>query len=169
MANTDTIILIGMAGAGKSTVGVLLAKALSRKFIDTDLMIQRTEKMRLQMLIDTKGVEAFKAIEERNILSITCEHAVVATGGSAVYSEAGMAHLQALGVLVYLEVPLSTLLERIVDIETRGLVKAEGQTFEEVYAEREPLYQQYAELRVDCEGLDHGEAVAAILRATKAV
>ena len=169
MANTDTIILIGMAGAGKSTVGVLLAKALSREFIDTDLTIQRAENMRLQSLINTKGVEAFTAIEERHILSIACEHAVVATGGSAVYSDAGMAHLQSLGVLVYLELSLVSLRERIPDIETRGLVKAEGQTFDELYAEREPLYRRYADLRVNCEGLHHEAVVDAILQATKAV
>ena len=169
MENTDTIILIGMAGVGKSTVGVLLAKALSREFIDTDLTIQRAEGMRLQALIDIKGVEAFTAIEERHILSIACEHAVVATGGSAVYSEAGMAHLQSLGTIVYLELPLASLRERIVDIETRGLVKAEGQTFDALYAEREPLYRRYADLRVNCEGLNHESVVDAILRVTKAV
>ena len=169
MENTDTIILIGMAGSGKSTVGVLLAKALSREFIDTDLIIQRAEGMRLQALINTKGVEAFKAIEERHILSIACEYAVVATGGSAVYSEAGMAHLQALGTIVYLELSLASLRERIADIETRGLVKAEGQTFDALYAEREPLYQQYADLRVNCEGLNREAVADAIRQATKAV
>ncbi len=166
---SDTIVLIGMAGAGKSTVGVLLAKALSWEFIDTDLIIQRAEGMRLQALIETKGVDAFRELEERHILSIACDRAVVATGGSAVYSEAGMAHLQSLGAIVYLEVSLASLRERIADIESRGLVKAEEQTFDEVYVEREPLYRRYADLRVNCEGLNHEAVVDAILEVTKAV
>lgn len=165
MTHDDNIILIGMAGAGKSTVGVLLAKALSREFVDVDLTIQRAEGMPLQRIIDAKGLDAFNEIEAHHVLALNCRHAVIATGGSVVYSAAAMAHLKALGTLVYLALPLDVLQARITNMESRGLVIGPGQTFEELFAEREPLYEQYADLRVSCENLDHEQVVTAVIRA----
>lgn len=166
MPHHDNIILIGMAGAGKSTIGVLLAKALSREFVDIDLAIQRAEGMRLQQIIDAKGLDAFNEIEERHVLELDCSHAVVATGGSVVYSEPAMAHLKSLGILVYLELPLPVLQTRITNLDSRGLVIGKGQTFEELYAERRPLYERYADARVPCENLSHEQVVAAVIRAS---
>jgi len=164
MMNTacDNIVLIGMPGAGKSTVGVLLAKALSRNFVDTDLIIQASEGRRLQTLIDEDGLESFQLAEERHLLAMNLSGAVIATGGSVVYSEEAMAHLKAAGKAVYLELPLAELRRRITNMDTRGVVRAPGQTFEALYAEREPLYRKYADVVIPCGGLGHDEVVFAV-------
>lgn len=165
MNNVDNIVLIGMAGAGKSTVGVLLAKALSREFVDTDLIIQAAEGQRLQSIIDSRGLDAFRAIEERHLLNLGIRNAVVATGGSVIYCEAAMTHLSAGGQLIYLQMPLGELKHRLSDIQSRGVLIGPGQTFEDVYAERLPLYEHYADITVQCEGLKHEEVVSKIVDA----
>lgn len=168
MENDPNIVLIGMPGVGKSTIGVLLAKALSRSFVDTDVYLQAREKRRLQDIIDTDGLARFREIEESYLLSLTCRGHVVATGGSVVYSERAMAHLRQAGCIVYLSLPLESLLARVTNLDSRGVVMAPGQSFAQLFDERRPLYERYADLTVDCSGLNHDEAVVAIIRAINA-
>jgi shikimate kinase len=143
------IILIGMPASGKSTVGVILAKLLGFDFIDTDLLIQREEHQRLSEIIATRGLPAFLAAEEAVCLSLQASHSVIATGGSVVYSEAAMIHLKSMGTVVYLVVDYQTLEGRLHDIQGRGVVLQPGQTLAELYAERVPLYQRYADIAVE--------------------
>jgi shikimate kinase len=164
----SNIVLIGMPGVGKSTVGVLLAKSLSRSFIDTDVYIQAQEGRRLQDIIDTDGLEAFLAIEERHVLSLRCRGHVIATGGSVVYSDAAMCHLMDCGVIVRMALPLDVLERRVTNLDSRGVAMAPGQTFAALFAGREPLYEGYADLAVHCAGLNHEETVAAIMAALEA-
>jgi len=146
----QNIVLIGMPGVGKSTVGVLLAKATSRSFADTDVQIQVGEGRRLQALIDTAGVAAFRALEERYVLRLALRGYVIATGGSVVYSERAMAHLSAAGVVVYLELAFPLLMQRITDLDSRGIVIEQGQSMQGLFQERRPLYRKYAALTIDC-------------------
>ncbi len=158
----NNIILIGMPGAGKSTVGVILAKRLGFDFIDTDLLIQSQEKCRLQQLIDTRGLDNFLEIEEQILLNLHAQHSVIATGGSVVYSEHGLKKLGRSGYQIYLQIGLSTLLQRIADMGQRGLVMNKGQTFEQLYQERTPLYENFADLTLTCEEMN-AEQVAVII------
>lgn len=153
------IVLIGMPGAGKSTVGVLLAKITGRSFLDTDVCIQALESRQLQQIIDQEGLDAFRAIEEKHVLGLRCTRHVIATGGSVVYSDAAMRHLRQGGVVVYLDLPVARIRERLRNLSARGVVMMPGQSLDALYAERAPLYHQYADLVVPCEGLNH-EAVA---------
>lgn len=153
-----------MPGGGKSTVGVLLAKALTRSFFDTDLIIQSAEGQRLQDIIDAQGLDAFSAIEERQILSLDCRNAVIATGGSVVCSERAMAHLKASGIIVHLDLPLALLKERITNMDSRGIAMNPGQSFEELYEERIAFYRRYAEVTIDCIGCSHEEVLNAVIR-----
>lgn len=155
------IILIGMAGCGKSTVGVLLAKTLGCGFTDTDLTIQSMEKMLLQDIINKKGLEYFKSAEDRALCSINEENTVIATGGSAVYCEHGMEHLKGLGICVWLKVPFPEICRRINNISTRGIAIAPGKTLEDIYYEREPLYRRYADIIINSNG-DAEQNVSAI-------
>jgi shikimate kinase len=148
MAKTN-IVLIGMAGAGKSTVGIELAKRLGLDFLDTDVLIQARVGRRLQEIIDTEGLAAFRQIEEATLLSLSCRRTVIATGGSAVYGEAGMEALKAYGTIVFLDIPLEDLMLRICDMDTRGMVIDPGETFPDLFARRLPLYRRWAELIVD--------------------
>lgn len=163
LAPDDNIVLIGMPGVGKSTVGVLLAKGLSRSFVDTDVLIQAHEGRRLQDILDAEGPEVFRGVEERHILALECRAHVIATGGSVVYSEAAMRHLRAGGVAVYLELPLPVLEERITNLDSRGVVMASTQTFAGLYEERRPLYERYADVTIHCRTLNHEQAVARIM------
>ena len=139
----DNIILIGMPGSGKSTVGVLLAKALGYGFLDTDLVIQQREGLLLQDILDQFG-------EEEAIRTVDCRRTVIAPGGSAVCREGTMAHLKELGPVVYLRVPMEELTSRIQNLATRGIAMEPGQTLADVLAQRAPLYERYADLTVDC-------------------
>lgn len=143
------VTLIGMPGSGKSTVGVLLAKALGFDFLDTDLLLQRREGMYLQDLLECRGVEAFLDAEEAAICSLTCQNTVIAPGGSAVCRPGAMERLRALGPVLYLRVPLAELERRIKNITTRGIAMSSGQTLGDVYAQRAPLYERYAGAVVD--------------------
>jgi shikimate kinase len=158
------IILIGMPGAGKSTVGVLLAKALSRDFVDTDVFIQAKLGRTLQEIIDQEGLPAFCRIEERHVRSLKCRTSVIATGGSVVYSPAAMAHLQSSGIIIHLDLDLPALGKRLTDLSSRGVVMGPGQTLPQLFAEREPLYRKYADLTIDCAGFSHEEIVGMIVR-----
>lgn len=156
----NNIILIGMPGAGKSTVGVILAKRIGFHFIDTDLLIQSQEKCRLQQLIDTRGLDDFCRIEEQILLNLQTERSVIATGGSVVYSESGLNKLGRSGYQIYLQITLPILQQRIADMGQRGLVMARGQTFKHLYQERTPLYEKFANLTIPC-GEINAEQVAA--------
>ncbi len=146
----DNIILTGMPGSGKSTVGVLLAKALGLGFVDIDLIIQEREGALLQEILDRRGVEAFLDAEERAVLSLRCRRTVIAPGGSAMCRESAARHLGALGSVVYLNVPLEALTRRIRNMAQRGIAMEPGQTLADVLAYRDPLYRKYADLIVDC-------------------
>lgn len=144
------VTLIGMPGSGKSTVGVLLAKALGFGFLDIDLVIQQREGALLQELLDTHGVEYFLDREEEAVCSVDCAGFVIAPGGSAVCREAAALHLKSLGPVVYLRVPLEELKTRIHNLSTRGIAMEPGQDLADVMAYRAPLYEKYADIVVDC-------------------
>ena len=163
----DNIILIGMPGAGKSTVGVLLAKTLGYAFLDTDLVIQQREGALLQPLVDSLGVEAFLDVEADAICSVECRGTVIAPGGSAVCRERAMSHLRALGRIVYLHLPLEELERRLSYISTRGIAMAPGETLADLFARRAPLYRNYADLTVDVGRQSLEETVALVLRALR--
>lgn len=156
----SNVILIGMPGAGKSTVGVVLAKRLGRDFVDSDLVLQTGAGKRLQEIITEEGMDALRRREEEVLLELARRRrTVIATGGSAVYSAAGMAALAASGRIVYLDAPLEELERRIDDMDQRGLVLDPGESFAALFAHRQPLYEQYAELTVGVAGRNV-EAVA---------
>ena len=158
------IILIGMPGAGKSTVGVILAKRFGFDFIDTDLLIQSRTGLRLQQIIDTQGLPRFREIEEQTLIDLDTQHSVIATGGSVIYCPKGMTALAGTGVFVYLQVPLKVLEQRLADMGQRGLVMHKGQTLAHLYQQRVPLYEKYAQMTQDCTNLN-AEQVAGALEA----
>ena len=161
----NNITLIGMPGSGKSTVGVLLAKALGYGFLDTDLVIQQREGLLLQDILDQFGVKHFLQVEEEAIRTVDCRRTVIAPGGSAVCRAGAIGHLRALGRVVYLHVPLPELERRIHNITTRGIAMAPGQTLADLYAYRAPLYERFAGAAVDVAGDTLEQTVAAVLRA----
>jgi shikimate kinase len=165
--NDGNLVLIGMPAVGKSTIGVLLAKAVSRDFIDTDVYIQAREGRLLQEIIDREGLEEFCRIEERHILSLACRGKVMATGGSVVYSAAAMKHLRTCGALIHLTLDLLSIKKRLTNLDSRGVVMAPGKTLDLLYGERMPLYRQYADFTVNCRGKNHEEIVAEIIKKVK--
>lgn len=146
----DNIVLIGMPGVGKSTIGVILAKEAGYRFLDADLEIQHAEGMLLREIIAKKGTDGFLKVENRVNASLDVHRTVIATGGSVVYGTEAMEHLRSIGTVVYLQISYEHLCERLHDIKDRGVVLREGQTLEDLYKERIPLYEKYADLTV-CE------------------
>ena len=144
----SNITLIGMPGAGKSTTGIILAKILAMGFIDTDVLIQINEQRTLQQILDSDGYLALRRIEEQEILRLNVSHQVIATGGSAIYSHAAMTHLQQISTIVYIDVPYHELCRRIDNFASRGIARASNQSFADLYHERQPLYQRYADLTI---------------------
>lgn len=163
MHHHKNIVLIGMPGAGKSTVGVVLAKSLGMQFIDTDILIQERTGRMLQAILDEDGPDAFSRIEEETILSLHPGHAVIATGGSVVCSEDAMAHLKAGGVVVYLEISYGEMERRLKNITTRGIVLLPGQSLREMYDSRVRLYERYADFTVASSGEDLESVVGKVL------
>jgi shikimate kinase len=159
------LILIGMPGAGKSTIGVILAKVLGRGFVDTDLLIQEDTGRLLQEIIDTDGPGAFLELEERAIVSRDFQNAVIATGGSVVFSGRAMNRLKKDGIAIYLEIPYDTMIARLGTIVARGIVLFPGQDLPGMYARRIPLYERYADITVDCSGGDFEQCVRDVLDA----
>ncbi|MBE6632482.1 MAG: shikimate kinase [Ruminococcaceae bacterium] len=161
------IVLIGMPGAGKSTLGVLLAKALGYSFVDTDIVIQQREKRLLQDIIDNDGIETFLEKEEAAILSVVTEGTVIATGGSAVYSEKAMSALKENSTVVYIDVDYHELKHRLTDISTRGIVLKDKISFYDVYLERTPIYEKYSDITVYCSGKSVEKCVNEIIQKLK--
>lgn len=160
--NKDNIVLIGMPGVGKSTVGVVLAKKLGYAFVDADLVIQSREGKLLHEIIAEQGVEGFWRTEEAVGESLDVRRTVIATGGSAVYGERAMAHYRQIGTVVYLSLPLEGIRERLGDLTERGVTLRDGQDLDGLYEERQPLYEKFADVTVDCDGLPIREIVAQI-------
>ena len=146
------IVLIGMPGAGKSTIGVLLAKTLCVSFVDTDLIIQEKEQRLLQDIIKTEGISGFLVIEENIIKNLVLKRSVIATGGSVVYCHGGMKKLILNSIIVYLKLDYEEIEKRIENIKTRGIVIEAGKTLKDLYNERVPLYEKYAYITIDCNG-----------------
>lgn len=159
----DSIILVGMPGVGKSTVGVLLAKELAKNFVDTDLLIQLAAGRSLQQILDQEGYLALRDWEQKILLGINPGNQIIATGGSAVYSEAGMLHLKSLGRVVFLDLPAVDLLARLTNFEQRGIAKRPEQSFDDLYLERNRLYKNYADMSIDCEGKNAAQIVENII------
>ena len=147
----NNIVLIGMPGAGKSTVGVVLAKVAGHKFVDSDLVIQETTEKLLHELITEHGMEGFLEIENKINAELDITKAIIATGGSVIYGEEAMEHLKEIGLVVYLKLSLESIAERLGDLKQRGVALKEGWGLKELYEERVPLYEKYAELVIDCE------------------
>ncbi len=161
----NNLALIGMPGAGKSTLGVLLAKRTARAFLDTDLLIQKVESASLHEIIAARGVAHFRGVEERVVLGLDCSACVIATGGSVVYSEAAMQHLGRIGRRIYLDVSLAELERRLGNLDRRGVIRAPGQDLAGLLAERRPLYERWADIHLDCGDLEHDGVVEAAIRA----
>jgi len=160
----DCIVLIGMPGCGKSTVGVVLAKTSGKDFVDTDIVIQEHEGELLQDIINNKGLLYFKEIEEKVISGLKRERSVIATGGSAVYYPGAMNNLKELGKIVYIKLSLETIKKRLDNIKSRGIAMEAGQTLETLYEQRIPLYEKYADIVVCGENKDIEDLVEEILR-----
>lgn len=163
MTDKTSLILVGMPGAGKSTVGVLLAKELAMDFVDTDLLIQLQQGKTLQEIIETQGYLALRQIEENILLTMAGNQRVIATGGSAIYSVAGMNRLKTLGEVIFLDVPLDDLMERINNFETRGIARRPGQSFADLFAERRALYLQFADKVIACSNKQPDQVVHEIM------
>ncbi len=159
----ENITLIGMPGAGKSTLGVLLAKSLGFDFLDVDLLIQHREGTLLQNLLDAYGMEGFCQREEEALLSLSCQKTIIATGGSAIYAKAGMAHLADISHIVYLDVPFAEIERRLENIKTRGIAMKAGASLQDLYAQRQALYAHYAQDTIHCADKTSEETVTELM------
>lgn len=164
MKAKSNLVLIGMPGSGKSTVGVILAKRTSHDFVDTDVVIQSVEHRSLQAIMDTEGYLKLREIEARVLQTLKLENHIISTGGSAVYSDAAMQHLRRNGTTIYLDVSVATLRERITDYETRGIAKRPDQSFDDLFEERTRLYRKYADLVVKGDGMSQDAVCNHIIR-----
>lgn len=159
----NNLILVGMPACGKSTVGVILAKTVNKDFVDTDLLIQKREGKTLQEIINSRGNEAFGEIEEQVLMDFDGENCVVSTGGSAIYYPDVMEKFRREGRVIYIKVSLDTVLERLHNIKTRGVTLGEGQTLEDLYKERTPLYEKRSEITIEADGMSVEDVVTAIV------
>lgn len=163
----NNIIFIGMPAAGKSTVGVVTAKRIGYRFIDTDLLIQEQEGMLLREIIDRQGIEKFLEIEDQANAKVEAEKAVIAPGGSVIYCENAMRHYKEIGKIVYLQASFETINNRLKNVRNRGVVLREGQTLRALYNERVPLFEKYADITICEDGYELGETVEYVLDALK--
>lgn len=159
MKNKKNITLIGMPAVGKTTVGNLLAQKIGFGFLDSDDLIQSKERKTLSQIIDEKGLDQFLQIEERHIVSISCQNHVIATGGSVVYSHKAMAHLSNTSTIVYLSIPLDILLTRLSDMTSRGVAIGPGKRIPDLYKERTPLYDRCHDIKIDCHSMTAAQVV----------
>lgn len=157
------IILIGMPSAGKSTVGVILAKNIKKDFLDTDVLIQKQQGLLLQDILDKFGTGYFIKAEQDAIMSLDVQNTVIATGGSVVYSRIAMEHLKRNGIIIYLKININSIIKRLNNINTRGIVLGKGQTLSDIYNERKCLYEKYADITVECSNLSISETVDEVL------
>jgi len=165
MASKSNLVLIGMPGSGKSTIGIILAKRTSHDFIDTDVLIQSIHSRSLQDILDKDGYLKLREIEADALQGLNVTNHVISTGGSAVYSDAAMQHLKQDGVMIYLDVSLDTLRSRITDYETRGIAKRPDQSFDELFLERTLLYRKYADITIAGEGLNQEQVCQQLMAA----
>ncbi len=165
LCNKSNIVLIGMPGSGKSTVGIILAKMTARNFVDTDVLIQLAENRTLQEIVDIDGHMELRKIEERVLQGVNHRNHIIATGGSAAYSDKAMTHLKKDGFIVFLNADLPCLRSRIQNYETRGLAKRPDQSFQDLFAERYELYTRYADVTVTCSQLTQEQVCAEIIQA----
>ena len=159
------VVLIGMPGCGKSTLGVLLAKALTMDFVDTDLLLQRQSGRPLQALVDELGAAGFSRAEEDCVLHLDIQGAVVATGGSVALEERAMTHLAQNGTVVFVRLPYPTIERRLQNMRTRGIAMEKGQTLLDLYTLRQPYYERWADMTVDPDGQDIEQTVALLVKA----
>ena len=163
----SNIVLIGMAGCGKSTVGKMLAGKLNRSFVDTDELIVAYQRRPLQQIIDSEGSRKFRRIEEEVLLNVNVSNHVIATGGSSIYSSKGIEHLKECGVIILLQTNLDVLKKRVGDTSDRGLVKSTEQSFEDLYEERRLLYECNSEITIECSFLSLEEVCDTIVERLK--
>lgn len=156
------LVLLGMPGSGKSTVGVLLAKRLGMRFVDTDLLIQEQEGRLLSEIIQEEGLDRFIEIENQVNSSVEAENSVIAPGGSAIYGKEAMEHFKNIGEVIYLKLSYRSIARRLGDLTKRGVVFRPGQTLKALYKERCPLYEKYADYTVECDGKKIGETLEAV-------
>ena len=161
------IVLTGMPGVGKSTIGVILAKQLGYEFVDSDLVIQRRENRLLSEIIEHEGVDGFIEIENQVNASLSVEKSVIATGGSVVYGREAMEHLKKTGKIIYLQISYPALEKRLGNLKGRGVILRKGQTLKHIYEERIPLYEMYADYIIDEENLDIEDTLQKILETIK--
>lgn len=161
------IVLIGMPGAGKSTVGVVLAKNLGMSFLDSDLVIQEQKGKKLHELIEEFGTKGFMKIEDDVNASLEVRNSIIATGGSVVYGERAMTHLKEIGTVCYLKLSYESIADRLGDLGKRGVVLKDGQTLMDLYQERTPLYEKYATMTIDCEDKNIRQIVEEIAKRYK--
>lgn len=165
MGKRKNITLIGMPGCGKSTLGVILAKAINYDFLDSDLLIQKKMGIKLQEIINQYGNDRFREIEEEVNASIDVKDTVIATGGSVVYGEKAMEHLKSISTVIYLRLSVNEILKRVDNMRTRGISMKPGETLVDLYNKRVPLYEKYADVVVDCNDMNTSQALGAILEA----
>ena len=161
------LILTGMPSCGKSTLGVVLAKTLGMKFVDTDLLIQEVQNCKLQEIIDERGMQEFLRIEEKVLSEIEVENSIISTGGSAVYSDKAMKHLGSIGDVVYIKLSLDEIERRLNNIKTRGIAMKPGETLADLYNMRVPLYEKYADITIETEGMGIEESIEVLIEKLK--
>ena len=164
----SNIVLIGMPGSGKSTAGVLLAKKMSKNFVDTDLLIQVSRNLSLQEIVNSFGHREFLKIEEKTLKKLRLENHVIATGGSAVYSQPAMNILKTDGVIVFLDADLPSLKKRLTNFDSRGIARRPGQNLEDLFEERNRLYHMYADITVDCSDIAQDAVCGKIMEKLRA-
>ena len=161
------LILTGMPACGKSTLGVVIAKTLGMKFVDTDLLIQEVQNCKLQEIIDERGMQEFLRIEEKVLSEIEAENSIISTGGSAVYSDKAMKHLGSIGDVVYIKLSLDEIERRLNNIKTRGIAMKPGETLADLYNMRVPLYEKYADITIETEGMGIEESIEVLIEKLK--
>jgi shikimate kinase len=166
-ATDCNVVLMGMPGSGKSTLGVLLAKRLGMSFVDTDVLIQAREGRSLQAILEQDGYRVLRSIEEQVLLGLALKGHVIATGGSAAYSGSSMAHLARTGTIVFLDVPLGVLASRVSDLGSRGIAAPRGTTLDSLYEERLPLYRRWAHVTLTCGSRTHEQLLCELTEAVQ--
>lgn len=163
----NNIILVGMPGVGKSTLGIILAKALGKEFVDTDILLQNLHHKLLQEIIKDEGIEIFLQKEAALIKSLTYSNTIIATGGSVILNQTAMEHLLKTGTIIYLDLDIEMITQRINNIETRGIIKDSKQSLHDIYQIRTPLYKKYANMTINCSHKDHEQVLNEIMTVIK--